>query len=104
MCEEETDCKDCHGPYDVSEVRDGTEEKREVTPASDLDLEKPKYSLKLREPIEIRDTSQVLKDGSDVFEGVGKLKGYQYRIEIDEKVQPVVSRRYTATNAGASEE
>ena len=104
MCEEETDCKDCHGPYDVSEVRDGTEEKREVTPASDQDPEKPKYSLKVREPIEIRDTSQVLKDGSDVFEGVGKLKGYQYRIEIDKKVQPVVSRRYTATNAGASEE
>lgn len=24
MCEEETDCNDCHGPYDVSEVKDGT--------------------------------------------------------------------------------
>ena len=32
MCEEETDCKDCHDPYDVSEVRDGTEEEKEVTP------------------------------------------------------------------------
>ena len=49
----------------------------------------------MRKPIEIRDTSQVLKDASDVFEGVGKLKGYQYQIEIDEKVQPVVSRRYS---------
>ena len=24
ICEEEKDCKDCHGPYDVSEVRDST--------------------------------------------------------------------------------
>ena len=30
-----------------------------------------------------------------MFEGVGKLKGYQYQIEIDEKVLPVVSRRYS---------
>ena len=88
MCEEETDCKDCHGPYDVSEVTDCTEEEREVTPVSDQDPAKPKYSLKVRKPIEIRDTSQVLKDASDVFEGVGKLKGYQYQIEIDEKVLP----------------
>ena len=95
MCEEETDCKDGHGPYDVSEVRDGTEEEREVTPASDQDPAKPRYSLKVRKAIESRDTSQVLKDASDVFEGVGKLKGNQYRIEIDEKVQPVVSRRYS---------
>ena len=95
MCEEETDCKECHGPYDVSEVRDGTEEEREVTPASYQDPAKPKYSLKVRKPIEIRDTSQVLKDASDMFEGVGKLKGYQYQIEIEEKVLPVVSRRYS---------
>ena len=37
MCEEEKDCKDCHGPYDVSEVRDSTEEEKEVTPAPDQD-------------------------------------------------------------------
>ena len=95
ICEEETDCKDCHSPYDVSEVRDGTEEEKKVTPAPDQDPAKPKYSLKVRKPIEIRDTSQVLKDASDVFEGVGKLTGYQYRIEIDEKVEPVASRRYS---------
>ena len=71
MCEEETDCKDCHGPYDVSEVRDGTEEEKEVTPAPDQDPAKPKYSLKVRRSIEIMDTTQVLKDASDVFEGVG---------------------------------
>ena len=35
MCEEENDCKDCHGPYDVSEVRDSTkEEKQETHPNS----------------------------------------------------------------------
>ena len=95
MCEEETDCKDCHCAYDVSEVRDGTEGEKEVTPAPDQDPAKPKYSLKVRKPIEIRDATQVLKDASDVFEGVGKLKGYQYQIEIDEKVQPVISRRYS---------
>ena len=49
----------------------------------------------MTKPIEIRDTTQVFKDASDVFEGVGMLKGYQYRIEIGEKVQPVVSRRYS---------
>ena len=27
--------KDCHGPYDVSEVKDGTVEEKEVTPAPD---------------------------------------------------------------------
>ena len=95
MCEEETDCKDCHGPYDVSEVRDGTEEEKEVTPPPDQDPAKPKYSLKVRKPIEIRDTTKVLKDASDVFEGVRKLNGYQYQIKINEKVQPVVSRRYS---------
>ena len=71
MCEEETDCKDCHGPYDASEVRDGTEEETEVTPAPDQDPAKPKYSLKVRKPIEIRDTTEVPKDVSQVFEGVG---------------------------------
>ena len=95
MCEEETDCKNCHGPYDVSEVRDGTEEEKEVTPPPDQDPAKPKYSLKVRKPIEIRDTTKVLKDASDVFEGVRKLNGYQYQIKINEKVQPVVSHRYS---------
>ena len=71
MCEEETDCKDCHGPYDVSEVRDSTEEEKEVTPPPDQDPAKPKYSLKVRKPIEIRDTTEVPKDVSHVFEGVG---------------------------------
>ena len=95
MCEEEKDCKDCHGPYDVSEVRDSAEEEKEATPAPGQDSAKPKYSLKVRKPIEIRDTAQVIKDASDVFEGIGKLKGYQYQIEIDDQVQPVVSRRYS---------
>ena len=95
MCEKEKDCKDCHGPYDVSEVRDSTEEKKDVTPAPDQDSAKPEYSLKVKKPIEIRDTAQVIKDANDVFEGIGKLKGYQYLIEIDDKVQPVVSRRYS---------
>lgn len=30
-----------------------------------------------------------------MFEGIGKLKGYQYQIEKDDKVQPVVSCRYS---------
>ena len=55
----------------------------------------PKYSLKVKKPIEIRDTAQVIKDVNEVFEGIGKLKGYQYRIEIDDKVPPVVSSRYS---------
>ena len=84
---------DYHGPYDVSEVKNGTKE-REVTPAPDQDSTKPRYSLKVRKPIEIRDTVQVIMDANDMFEGIGKLKGYQYRIE-DDKVQPVVSHRYS---------
>ena len=49
MCEEETDCKDCHGPYDVSEVKDGTVGEKEVN--SDQDSAKPKYSLGGQSPI-----------------------------------------------------
>ena len=85
---------DCHGQYDVSEVKNGTKV-GEVTPAPDHDSTKPRYSLKVRKPIEIRGTVQVIKDANDVFEGIRKLKGYQYRIEVDDKVQPVVSRRYS---------
>ena len=29
-----------------------------------------------------------------MFEGTGELKDYQYQIEIDDKIPPVVSRRY----------
>ena len=90
MCEEEKDCKDCHGPYDASEVRDSTEEEKEESAANT-----PKYSLKVKKPIEIRNTAQVIKDANKVFEGIGKLKGYQYQIEIDDKVPPVVSPRYS---------
>ena len=89
-CEEEKDCKDCHGPYDVSEVRDSTEEEKEESAANT-----PKYSLKVKKPIEIRNKAQVIKDANEVFEGIGKLKGYQYQIEIDDKVPPVVSPRYS---------
>lgn len=45
MCEEETDCKDCHGPFDMSEVKDGTEEEKEVTPAPERYSAKSRYSL-----------------------------------------------------------
>ena len=90
MCEEEKDCKDCHGPYDVSEVRDSTEEEKEESAANT-----PKYSLKVKKPIEIKNTAQVIKDANEVFEGIGKLKGYQYQIEIDDKIPPVVSPRYS---------
>ena len=89
MCEEK-DCKDCHGPYDVSEVRDSTEE-QEKESAGDT----PKYSLKVKKPIEIKNTAQVVRDAHEVFEGIGKLKGYQYQIEIDDKVPPVVSPRFS---------
>ena len=34
MCEVETDCKDYHGSYDVSEVKDGTVGEKEVNPDS----------------------------------------------------------------------
>ena len=93
MREEETDCEDCHGPCDVSEVKDGTVGEKEINP--DQDSAKPKYSLKVKRTIEIKDRTQVIKDANDVFEGVRKLKGCQYRIEIDEKVQPMVSRQYS---------
>ena len=73
-CEEEKDCKDCHGAYEVSEVRDSTEEEKEATPAADQDSAKPKYSLKVRKPIETRDTAQVIKDANNVFEGIKKAK------------------------------
>ena len=89
MCEEK-DCKDCHGPYDVSEVGDSTEE-QEKESAGDT----PKYSLKVKKHIEIKNTAQVVKDAHEVFEGIGKLKGYQYQIEIDDKVPPVVSPRFS---------
>ena len=39
-------------------------------------------------------TAQVIKDANDVFEGIGKLKGYQYQIGIDDKIPTVVSRIY----------
>ena len=45
MCEKKKDCMDCHGPYDVSEVKNGTKV-GEVTPAPDQDSTKPRYSLK----------------------------------------------------------
>ena len=83
MCEKKKDCKDCHG-------KEG-----DIAPAPDQDSTKPKYSLKVRKSIEIRDTIQVIKDAIDVFKGIGKLKGYLYRIEVDDKVQLVVSRRYS---------
>jgi len=92
MCEKKKGCKDCCGLYDVREVKDGTKE-GEVALIPDQDSTKPKYALKVRKLIEIRDTVQVIKDANDVFEGIGKLKGYQYRIKVDGKVQPVVSRR-----------
>ena len=84
------DCKDCHGPYDVNEVRDNTEEEKQESTANT-----PEYSLKVEKPTEIRNTAQVIKDANDVFEGIGKLKGYQYQIAIDDKIPPVVSRRYS---------
>ena len=60
MCKEKTDCKDCHGPDNVGEVKkEVTEEEKEVTPAPDQESAKPKYSLKVRKPIESR-TSEVL--------------------------------------------
>ena len=92
MCEEEKDCKDCH---DVSEVRDSTEEEKEESLPPGQGSNTPKYSLKLNKPIEIKDTAQVIKDANGVFEGIRKLKGYQYRIKIDDKVPPAVSRRYS---------
>jgi len=95
MCEEEKDCKDCHGPYDVSEVKDSTKEEKQES-----SVNTPEHSLKVEKPFEIRNTAQVIKDAHDVFEGIGKLKGYQCQIEIDDKIPPVVSRRY---NVGASE-
>ena len=33
MCEEEKGCKDCHGPYDASEVRNSTDEEKEESVA-----------------------------------------------------------------------
>ena len=57
MHEEKTDCKDCHSPYGVSEVKDGTVEEKVVNPAPDQDLAKLKYSLKVKKPIDIKDTT-----------------------------------------------
>ncbi len=70
-CAEPQACSDCDGPYDVSEVA-------------------KKYSLEVKDPIEVRDTKQVITAAKDIFTGVGKLQGYQYHIEMDESVCPVV--------------
>ena len=92
MCEGEKDCKDCHGPYDVSEVRDRTEEDTRTHPNSKQQTH-PSTLQRWRNPI--RNTAQVITDANDMFEVIGKLKGYQYQIEIDDKITPVVSRRYS---------
>ena len=57
MCEEEKDCKDCHGSYDVSEVRDRTDEEKQESRAANT----PKYSLKVEKPIEIKNTAKVTR-------------------------------------------
>ena len=57
ICEEEKDCKDCHGPYDVSEVRDRTDEEKQESRAANT----PKYSLKVEKPIEIKNTAKVIR-------------------------------------------
>lgn len=74
LCEDPQSCVDCHGDFDVSEVKD----------------KKARYTLKVENPIKVSSTEQVIKDAQDVFTGIGKLKGYQYKIEIDETVSPVV--------------
>ncbi len=70
-CAEPRACSDCDGPYDVSEAV-------------------KKYSLEVKDPIEVRDTKQVITAAKDIFTWVGKLQGYQYHIEMDESVCPVV--------------
>lgn len=66
--------KDCHGPYDVSEVKDGTVEEKEVIPAPDQYSAKSRYSLKVKKPIKIKDTTQVIKDANDIIQRCWKAK------------------------------
>lgn len=66
--------KDCHGPYDVTEVKDGTVEEKEVTPAPDQYSAKSRYSLKVKKPIKIKDTTQVIKDANDIIRRCWKAK------------------------------
>ena len=52
----------------------------------------PRYTLVVKNVIELLSTQQVIEDAKDVFfTGVGQLKGYQYKIEIDTSVSPVVT-------------
>ena len=71
MCEEETDCKDCHGPYDVSEVRDVTEEEKEVTPAPDQDPAKPKLDENYSVPPPMQEP---VKKNLNWMVGIGVIK------------------------------
>lgn len=74
LCEEPGSCTDCHGDFDVSEIKD----------------KETKFSLKVENPIPVTSKEQVIEDAKDVFSGIGKLKGFQYKIEIDSTVPPVV--------------
>ena len=84
LCDKPDSCRDCHGDYDVSEVQDRNKSTCEKTE------NKSSYSEVINNLIEVSSTEQVIKEAQDVFTGTGKLKGYQYKIEINETAPPVV--------------
>ena len=94
LCDDPRSCNDCHGDFDISEVgrkQKGQQQQEDKKKKSADDRSKKPYSLRVDNPIEITSTKQVIRDAPDVFSGVGKLKGYKYKIELDEKVPPVVA-------------
>ena len=93
LCDTPGSCQDCHGDYDVGEVGNTKSEEtssQKDTEDSSLKSGKP-YSLKVKNPIPVISTQQVIQDAKDVFTGTGLLKNYQYKIEVDASVQPVVN-------------
>lgn len=84
LCDKPNGCQDCHGQFDVSEVQNRKEDPHEPK------KNKPRYTLNAQKPIKVLSTREVIECAKDVFTGVGKLKGYQYKIEIDKSVSPVV--------------
>ena len=49
---------------------------------------KPRYTLDVKKPLELLYTQQVIEDAKDIFTGIGKLKRYQYKVEIDKSISP----------------
>lgn len=61
LCDQPGSCRDCHGEYDVGEVKGNQKSKDETT----LKKGRP-YSLKVKNPIQVNSTQQVINVVSEI--------------------------------------